>query len=154
MTQLSRLEHREVDNGQLPGFFYSYLGHAVARCEGRKEDGLAMCLHAVEIEPFQPVNYLNLARTYLLVRDRRMAVQALRRGLAIDPTHRGLRALQSRLGIRRQPPVALLARDSPINRLLGHARTNLRARYKALGRKQSTEAPLESPLTRSVSRNF
>ena len=123
LTHLSRLEHATAHNGQLPGLFYSYLGHAVARCEGRKQDGLSMCLHAVEIEPFQPVNYLNLARSHLLARNREEAIGALRRGLALDPDHRGLLSLRRRLGVRRRRPIRFLVRSSWLNRFLGQLGT-------------------------------
>jgi len=139
LTLLSRFEHRGAHNGQLPGLFYSYLGHAMARCEGRKEDGLAMCLHAVEIQPFQPVNYLNLARSYLLARNRQEATLALLRGLALDPDHRGLLAFQRRLGIRRRRPLRFLARANRFNRLLGQLRASSRARREAFRRKRKTE---------------
>lgn len=139
LTHLSRLEHQHANKSQLPGLFYSYLGHAVARCEGRKEDGLAMCLHAVEIQPFQPLNYLNLARSYLLARNRRMAIRTLRRGLALDPDHRGLLAFQSRLGIRHRRPLRFLARANRFNRFLGQLRARSRARLEAFRRKQRAE---------------
>ena len=136
LTHLSRLEHR---TDQLPGLFYSYLGHAIARCEGRKQDGLAMCLHAVEIEPFQPANYLNLARSYLLVRNRKEAIRTLRRGLALDSDHRGLLAFHRRLGIRRRRPIRFLARANSFNRLLGQVKAKSRVQRKAFRRKRSAE---------------
>lgn len=137
LTLLSWLEHNETYSGELPGMFYSYLGHAVARCEGRKQDGIAMCRHAVEIEPFLPVNYLNLARTHLLARERREALAALRQGLALDPEHRGLLGLHRQLGIRRRRPIAFLARSSWPNRVLGR----LRAAHGGQRPKQRRDAP-------------
>lgn len=131
LTHLSRLEHWANRNDELPGLFYSYLGHAIARCEGRKKDGLSMCLHAVEIEPFQPVNYLNLARSYLLLRDRRAAIRALRSGLALDPAHRGLLGFQGELGVRRRRPLRFLTRANRLNRLLGQVRSRATLRRKA-----------------------
>ncbi|MCP4201278.1 MAG: hypothetical protein GY769_05015 [bacterium] len=142
LTHLSRLEHHQAQNGELPGLFYSYLGHAVARCEGRKQEGLAMCLHAVELQPFQPLNYLNLARSYLLVRNRREAVRTLRRGLALDPSHRGLLGFQRELGVRRRRPIRFLSRGNPLNRLLGRLRGGWRERRRALRRQKEEEAAL------------
>lgn len=141
LTYLSQLDQKALE-GQLPGLFYSYFGHAVARCEGRKQDGLAMCLHAVEIQPFQPENYLNLARSYLLVRERRKAIHALRRGLTFNPSHSGLLAFQRQLGIRRRRPIRFLARDNPFNRLLGRLRARWRAWLKTLRQKQDAEEDL------------
>lgn len=128
LTYLSQLEHQGSGDNSLPSRFYSYFGHAVARCEGRRRDGIAMCLHAVEREPFQPVNYLNLARSYLLVRNRRKAMEALQRGLAIDATHRGLLHLRRELGLRRRRPIPFLARENRLNRFLGLLRADLKSR--------------------------
>ena len=110
----------------LPGLFYSYLGYGIARCEGRLAEGLKLCHHAVKMEFYQPENYLNLARTQLLAKDRSGAVEAIQGGLAVDPNHVELRALARELGVRRPPVVRFLSRDNPVNRLLGWLRHNLR----------------------------
>ncbi len=68
LTQLAQMEERR---GNMPGFFYAYLGQAIARCEGRKREGLDLCLYAVSVEPFRPENHLNLAQVYLMLRNRR-----------------------------------------------------------------------------------
>lgn len=124
LAHLSCLEHwADTHRGQVPGLFYSYLGHAAARCSGRKVEGLEMCLYAIEIEPGQPMNYLNLARFYILGHDRPQAVHTLRRGLALDPEHEGLLSFQRTLGVRRPPVIPFLSREHPLNCLLGRWRT-------------------------------
>lgn len=134
---LTRLAREREAEGGLPGVFYSYLGQAIARCEGRKHEGLDLCRHAVQIEPFRPENHLNLATLLLMVGNRRGAIRALRDGLALDDEHRGLLELQRRLGIRRRPPLPFLSRTHPLNRWLGRIRH--RAEVTADERRQMRE---------------
>lgn len=119
---LTRLAQEREAEGGLPGVFYSFLGQAIARCEGRKREGLELCRHAVSIEPFRPENHLNHAEVLLMVGNRRGAIRALREGLSLDPEHRGLCELQKRMGVRRRPPIAFLPRTNPLNVWLGKHR--------------------------------
>lgn len=108
--------------GTLPGIFYSYLGYGIARKERRIQEGLKLCQHSIEVEFFQAENYLNLARTYLLARDRKGAVQAVRAGLKIDRSNRQLLALYRELGIRSRPVLPFLSRTNLLNQILGKVR--------------------------------
>jgi hypothetical protein len=78
------------------------------------------------VELFEPENYLNLARTCLLARDRRGAVKAVRAGLKIDRGNQKLIALYKELGVRGQPVLSFLDRAHPLNVLLGRIRHALR----------------------------
>ncbi len=129
-TELTRLAQQEERHHKLPGLFYSYLGQAMARCEGRRREGLDLCLHAVEQEPFQPENYLNLAEVYLLLRNRRGALRALNKGLHLDPDHTRLLEVGRTLGLRRKPPIRFLERGNPLNRFLGLLSSRLRAGFR------------------------
>ena len=115
----------EERTGELPGLFYSYLGFGVARFDHRLREGVALCRHAVKHEFYQPENYLNLARTYMLADDRKHAVRAIHEGLKIDPEHQGLRTLRSDLGVRRRPVLPFLSRDHALNRLFGRLRHSM-----------------------------
>lgn len=106
----------------LPGLYYSYLGQALARCEQRHAEAIALCERAVAIQFYEPENFLNLAWSRFLARDRRGAVMAIERGLALDPRHAGLRLLQQRIGRRRAPVVSFLPREHPVNRFFGRLR--------------------------------
>lgn len=108
-----------------PGLYYSYLGYGIARCERRTADGLKLCRHAVKLQFYEPENYLNLARTALLVNDRKVAVDAVRKGLKIDRNNRDLRALYRELGVRKRPVLRFLSRSNPINLILGRIRSLL-----------------------------
>ena len=109
-------------NTALPSLYYSYLGRALAVRERRVKEGLRLCRHAVKMEFFQLDNYVNLARTCLLMDRRREAYDAVKEGLAIDAGHPELLLLRSELGARRPPVVGFLSRRNPVNRLLGRLR--------------------------------
>jgi hypothetical protein len=110
----------------LPGLFYSYLGYGIALREQRVREGLQLCRHSVKVEFYQADNYLNLARTCLLARQRSGAVRAVLDGLKIDPNHPGLLALRKQLGTRGQPVLPFLDRGHALNQLLGRLRHALR----------------------------
>lgn len=146
LDELTRLAQDREAGGGLPGIFYSYLGQAIARCEGRKHDGLELCRHAVQIEPFRPENYLNLAQLSVMVGNRRAAIRALRDGLALDPEHRGLRLLQRRLGVRARPPIPFLARSNPLNVLIGRWRHDAKVTAAERKKMRDEEAAFELKL--------
>ena len=144
--ELTRLAREREAEGGLPGFFYGYLGQAIARCEGRKREGLDLCRHAVQIEPFRPENHLNLAQMYVMVGNRRGALRSLRDGLALDSDHRGLLELQRHLGVRRRPPIPFLARTNPLNVIFGQIRH--RAETSAAERRKEREEEARLDLKR------
>jgi uncharacterized protein HemY len=110
----------------LPGLFYSYLGYGIALREQRVREGLKLCRHSVKVEFYQADNYLNLARTCLLARDRSGAVRAVRSGLKVDPHHPALLVLRQDLGVRGLPVLPFLDRTHALNQFLGRVRHALR----------------------------
>lgn len=110
---------------ELPALFYSYLGYGVARYQKQQLQGLKLCRRAVELEFYQPESYDFLARTHLLMGDRRAAYDVVERGLEVDSGHEGLMALRSKLGQRRPPVLSFLPRNHALNRWLGMARHRL-----------------------------
>ena len=130
LHHLRRLKHQEGACGGLPGVFYSYLGLAMARCEGRLHEGLEWCTHAVAIEPSEATNYANLVRTYMLLDNRPGAIHTLREGLAVDPEHPGLLELRRALGVRRRSPIWFLGRNNRINLFFGRLRARSEARAR------------------------
>ena len=119
---LRKAARKEVKETPLPGLFYSYLGYGAARFQRSGKEGLALCRHAVEKDPYQPDNYLNLARVYHLRSDRRRAVAALQKGLKLAPRHRGLSDLRDEMGYRRAPVIPFLPRGNALNKWLGKRR--------------------------------
>src|SRR3954468_16935427 len=100
---LGTVAEKEEASGGLPGLFYSYLGYGIALRDRRIREGLKLCRHSIEVEFYQAENYLNLARTHLLARDRKGAVKAVRAGLKIDRNNPKLIALYKEMGIRGLP---------------------------------------------------
>lgn len=122
---LGRVAEGDEKEG-LPGLFYSYLGYGIALRDKRVRDGLKLCRHSIEVEFYQSENYVNLARTYLLARDRKGAVKTVRAGLKIDRNNQALIAMYKELGIRGRPVLSFLDRAHPINVFLGRVRHALR----------------------------
>lgn len=125
MSWLGMAANADVGKNELPSLFYAYLGYGVARYQGKPRDGLRLCRHALELEFYQPENYLFLARTHSLLGDRRAAIDVLDRGLQVDPTHHDLLRLRTELGQRKRPVLPFLTRHNPLNRLLGQLRHKL-----------------------------
>lgn len=126
LQYLGRVTQAEDANSGLPGLFYSYLGYGIALRDKRIREGLKLCRHSIEVELFEAENYLNLARTCLLARDRKGAVKAVRAGLKVDRGNPKLIALYKDMGIRGQPVLSFLDRSNPLNVLLGRLRHALR----------------------------
>ncbi len=122
---LSLAAKAKESTDELPALFYSYLGYGVARYQKQQLQGLKLCRRAVELEFYQPESYDFLARTHLLMGDRRAAYDVVERGLEVDSTHEGLSALRSELGERRRPVLSFLPRRHAVNRWLGMARHRL-----------------------------
>lgn len=120
--RLIRVAQAWEKRGNLPGLYYSYLGAAMARCEGRKRDGIQLCRRAVSVDPSQPDNYYNLGYLYLSIGNRRLAWKALQKGLALSPNHPRLADLHEDLGRRRPPVLGFLPRAHFLNRITGWVR--------------------------------
>ncbi|HVS63493.1 MAG TPA: tetratricopeptide repeat protein [Thermoanaerobaculia bacterium] len=127
---LCQVANADRQRAKLPSVFYSYLGLGMARYEKRYDDGEKLCQRAIEIEFFEPENYLNLAKVYGLRGKRPQAVEALRKGLQIDGSHQQLRDMLLELGVRKKPVLSFLSRDNPLNRLLGRIRHDVSSRPK------------------------
>ncbi|HEX4961440.1 MAG TPA: hypothetical protein VF173_11420 [Thermoanaerobaculia bacterium] len=126
LRHLGQIAERGDAGASLPGIFYSYLGYGIALREQRVREGLQLCRHSVKVEFYQADNYLNLARTCLLARNRSSAVRAVKDGLKIDPHHAGLLALRHELGERRRLLFPFLDRGHFLNQLFGRLRHALR----------------------------
>ncbi len=127
MVDLTFVGERDHSDVELPGQFYSYLGYGLAHMDRKYREGLLLCQHSIKIQYFEPENYFNLARTHLLMRNRRKAFKSIARGLALDSGHPGLRRLCRELGLRRRPVLPFLPRANPINSALGRLRHSLAA---------------------------
>lgn len=142
LDQLGRLTQIAEGGEPLPSVVYSYLGVAMARCEGRKEEGLELCRYAVKLAPAEPENRLNLARGYLILRNRRQAVKQLYVGLRLDPSDRRLRAFQEEIGRRRPVPIRFLRRDNLLNVWIGWLTYQLERKRREREERKREEAEI------------
>lgn len=97
--------------------YLSYLG--MAQVLGGDISGLSYCRGAADNEYYDADVYYNLALAEFRVRNRRKGFTAIQKGLSIDNSHIGLKALARRVDRRRKPPVTFLGRNNPINILVG-----------------------------------
>jgi len=107
---------------KLPAWVVSYYGLCLALHLGKRHEAAELCQAAIEAEPMKADYYANLAEVCAAGRQRRKAVSAVGRGLAIDAANARLIALQARLGARRPPVISKLDRGHPVNVTLGRIR--------------------------------
>lgn len=124
-AHLSAVAERQTKPGELPSRYYSYLGYGMALREKRFGEGIKLCRYAIKQEFYQPENYVNLARTYLLAKRRGDAFKAIRRGLKVDPDFPELQALHQKLGTRKKPVLPFFSRRNFFNQILGRVRHSL-----------------------------
>jgi tetratricopeptide (TPR) repeat protein len=129
---LARIAPKSERRGNLPGIFYSYMGAAMARVEGRRRDGMELCRYALQLAPEEAENYLNIASVYLMLGRRKPAVRAVQQGLALAPSHVRLAELRDSLGVRQDPVFRGLSRTHPLNTVSGRVRHWIRSRKRSV----------------------
>jgi hypothetical protein len=134
---LARVAQEVERRGNMPAVFYSYLGAAMARVEGRRRDGMELCRYALKLEPNDPENYLNIASVYLMLGRRQPAVRAVEYGLVLRPGHPRLTEMKASLGIRQQPVFPALPRTHLLNWWVGRVRNWVRSRKQARAEKRA-----------------
>ena len=134
---LARVAQVVERRGNMPGVFYSYLGAAMARVEGRRHDGMELCRYALRLQPDDAENYLNIASVYLMLGRRRSAVRAVEYGLVLRPGHPRLSEMKESLGIRQPPVFPALPRTHLLNWWVGRVRNWVRSRKRARQEKRA-----------------
>ena len=107
---------------RLPAWIISCYGLSLAMHKAKYREAADLCQAAIEAEPMKPEYYANLAEVCVAARQRRKAVSALLRGLAIDAGNARLLDLQASIGTRREPVISKLDRTHPVNVTLGRIR--------------------------------
>lgn len=143
LASLTRLAQDKEGEEALPGYFYSYLGVAMARVEGRKREGIELCRYAVKLSPRDSENRLNLARAYWINRDRRRAIKQVVVGLRISPYNRRLREFQREIGMRRSPVIRFLSRANFLNIWIGRLTFRAQKDREAQQEYEREEAEIE-----------
>lgn len=103
----------------------SYYGLCLAMHRGQIKDAAKFCQLAIEREFYNAEHYENLGRVWMQGRARRKAVDAIERGLQVDPGNKKLKKLREEIGVRRRPVIPFLHRDNPLNVTLGRVRHNI-----------------------------
>jgi len=147
LQQLEQLGRQYEQDGTLPGIFYSYLGLARARVEGRKKEGLELCKFALARQANKPDNHVNLAAMHLLVGQRHAAFLVADRASRFFPDDPRVLALVDRLGVRQSPVLGFLARSNPINVLLGQLRHRLRVQFSEARARYEEKGEVDDSLT-------
>ena len=107
---------------KLPGVFFSCLGYGLADHERKYQEGLDLCKTGVELSEFDGEPYLYLAKTYLLFGRKKLAIEALDRGLQVDPDGERLLKMRGEFGWRRPTAISSLPRGHVLNRVAGRLR--------------------------------
>ncbi len=124
-SALAQLERalKVMDNPAL----HSHLGYCIAKERGQVKKGRELCLAALEVEPGNPVHYLNLAKVHQIAGRKTEAIAALREGVALGGSSEIVGMLDA-LGSRKSPPLSFLSRDHLVNKWFGLLLSRLRLR--------------------------
>jgi len=112
-----RLAIKNSINDEYSSLYASYHGLVNARLGN--PNGLRQCRLAAHFEEHHADVFLNLARVEVLEGNRTRALEAIRSGMRLDPTHAALRQMRNELGVRRRPCIAWLNREHKVNQTLG-----------------------------------
>jgi tetratricopeptide (TPR) repeat protein len=108
--------------------YLSYYGLSRAQAEGATPQTIQACETAARRDFFNPDLLLNLGRVFLLAGKTTKALATFQRGLDLAPKHKGLLAEFKKLDRREAPPLMIVSRSNPLNKVLGKLRYALRAR--------------------------
>jgi tetratricopeptide (TPR) repeat protein len=101
---------------------FSYYGLCVARLDKKYTEAIEFCQISLRVQPTNPEHYENLGKIYLLMRNRKKAVETFYEGLQHEPANPPITRVLRRIGQRREPVIPFLSRDFPLNIWLGRRR--------------------------------
>lgn len=105
--------------------YLSYCGLTSALAGRATPESIRACELAVRKSFLSPEMHLNLGRVYLMAGKTTRALATFEKGLNINPNHKRLRLMLKDAERREPPPIRMLSRSHPLNRMLG----KLRRRY-------------------------
>jgi tetratricopeptide (TPR) repeat protein len=102
--------------------YLSYYGLSLAQSHSATPEAIQACETAARRDFFNPDLLLNLGRVYVLAGKTSKALSTFERGLAMAPGHKVLRAERGKFDRRQAPPLSVVSRQHPLNKLLGRMR--------------------------------
>lgn len=104
-------------SGETPDML-SLCGFGLAKNSRQFKKGVALCEKAIALDAQNTEHYLHLGRVHLLAGHKTRAIATFRKGLKIRKDQRLILELQ-KIGIRKNPPFATLARTNILNIVAG-----------------------------------
>lgn len=105
----------------------SYLGFCLAKERRQFKKAVTLCREATRLEPMNSQYWLNLGRVCILAGQKRLAMEAFRRGLKVNCNQQIVEELK-RLGLRKTPVFSNLERTHFLNRQVGKVLDQLKLR--------------------------
>lgn len=98
--------------------WYSSLGYCIAKERGQVKKGCDLCNDSLELEPENPVHYVNLAKIHLMTGHKAEALDVLREGMSTGGSLEII-ALFGEVAPRKPPVISFLQREHGLNKWLG-----------------------------------
>jgi tetratricopeptide (TPR) repeat protein len=108
--------------------YLSYYGLSRAQARGATPDTIQACETASRRDFFNPDLLLNLGRVFVLAGKTSKALATFHRGLELAPKHKALLAEYAKIDRREMPPLSIVSRSHPLNKMLGKLRWSLRSK--------------------------
>jgi hypothetical protein len=99
--------------------YLSFYGLCLGLEAKRLAEGIRFCRDALALEFFNPDLCWNLGRLLVHAGERSEGYATFQKGLGLQTKHPGILRELQRMGTRRHPPVQFLARNNPLNMILG-----------------------------------
>jgi tetratricopeptide (TPR) repeat protein len=114
---IEKKEAAQSLSGETPDML-SLCGFGLAKNSRQFKKGVALCEKAIALDAQNTEHYLHLGRVHLLAGHKSRAIATFRKGLKIRKDPRLIAELQ-KIGIRKSPPFATLARTNILNIVAG-----------------------------------
>jgi len=112
--------------------YLSHYGWCIAMHRGDHDAAVRLCERAVRMDPYDPMNRVNLGRVYEMRGEKANAYGEFLAGWKTDSAHPAPAAQLSRMGIRRPPILTFLPRAHWLNIQLGRLRSRIERGLKQL----------------------
>ena len=121
---------------------FSYYGLCIAALRKQYRDAVKYCHLSIKVQRSNVEHYENLGKVHLMARNRKGAVEAFFKGLAVEPNYKPINRILDDIGRRKDPVIPFLPRDNFLNRYFGKLRHENfeRRRREALMRRKRQRA--------------